>query len=523
MHGPTCIFWANLIPFSLQGISLSIACGVGHIPSGDQSACIACEDTETSSFDEEWGKYKCIACPVGRAGLQCERCLPGYFALRSLGPHEPCIMCTELELPARRKDLDITEPQLVGGSVCPGGVPGLTAGICPMHGMWVHTTESETRPQILVCESADACVKLASRDQRAEEYGNVVASADSPCHAWINGSADGAQPGAVCGEGYAGFLCSTCEVGTSKVDGKCLPCPGFDYGMLGLMVATNFLTALFLLHKSTKATVSKHEVEDIWYKVDLARTDILDVGGIGKALDLMGMHVPDPKVVAEMMKKDFGAKQGKVHKDDFVLARSQEAPTAALGTAIFFIQTFSLLAKGAIDLQAGEMLNMDAEATVGSCVSPLSKTAASAARPLHSITPVGHNCHNRIPLTLSFIVDYVQRFVLKVFATPAMLFLGILVAVPIWNFLRRLPCLRALWKRLHAPPKIEIVHAQRAALNAFLFCFAPLTRAAVEALVCRRACDGDDPRCDPILAKDMGVPSDLLAIADPELLLGVWA
>ena len=294
------------------------------------------------------------------------------------------------------------------------------------------------------------------------------------------------------------------------------------------MVATNFLTALFLLHKSTKSIVSKYEVEDIWYKVDFARTDILDVGGIGKALDLMGMHVPDPKVVAEMMKKDFGAKQGKVHKDDFVLARSQGAPTAALGTAIFFIQTFSLLAKGGIDLpllQAGEMLNMDPEATVGSCVSPLSKTAASAARPLHStsITPVGHNGHNRTPLTPSSIADYVQRFVLKVFATPALLFLGIAVGVPIWNSLRRLPCLRALWQRLHAPPRIEIVHAQRAALNAFLFCFAPLTRAAVEALVCRPACDGDDPRCDPILAKDMGVPSNLLAIADPELLLGVRA
>merc|ERR1711871_1720063 len=89
----------------------------------------------------------------------------------------------------------------------------------------------------------------------------------------------------------------------------------------------------------------------------------------------MGVYA-SPDKIADMMVKEFGAltegtKAMIVEKNHFVLARSTESPTAALGIAIFFIQSYTLLAKESSYFDAGDSINLDAESTAGQCLSPL--------------------------------------------------------------------------------------------------------------------------------------------------------
>merc|ERR1711865_820503 len=55
------------------------------------------------------------------------------------------------------------------------------------------------------------------------------------------------------------------------------------------------------------------------------------------------------------------------------------------------------------------------------------------------------------------------------------------------------------------PEKIKTVHWHRGLLNAFLYCFAPLTREAIQALVCVPTCTDDGEECEDVLAFDQGV------------------
>lgn len=242
-------------------------------------------------------------------------------------------------------------------------------------------------------------------------------------------------------------------------------------------------TALFLLHKSTKATCSSEEFRAIWHKVDTSHSGVLDAAGIKQVLALTGAQMSDERV-ASMCTKDFGARMSadgvslEVHADDFERKMASSAPTAALGTAIFFVQSFSLLVKDVSIFSSAGALDLDAEQVLGECISPLS---------------------------------YTERFVTKTVLTPLVLFGGLVMMVPVWNMLRRkLP--QEAWEKLQAPPQIERVHFQRGALNAFLFCFAPLTRSAVQTMVCVEPCSEkgsnahhDGEACDAVLAFDRGV------------------
>ena len=306
-------------------------------------------------------------------------------------------------------------------------------------------------------------------------------------------------------------MCATCVDGFSKVAGRCFECPGFDWKTLAIIVLVNFLSALFLLHKSTSATISKPELEKIWHKVDLYHANELGPNGVQKVLTLMGASLPENKLI-ETLKKEYNAhvraetaiastshtaqeelpvqnlsddedNEGKptddkktyvtdqglvVSKDSFINVRSKHSPSAAMGTAIFFVQTFGLLAKDASFFGMGEIFNLDVEEAAGRCLSPLS---------------------------------YSQRYFSKTVLTPVILCVGLLVSIPIWNSIRNL-----LKDKVHkSPPVIERIHVRRALVNTFLFCFAPLTRSSVEALVCINTCTDSDSKCVPVLMADMAV------------------
>jgi hypothetical protein len=443
--------------------------------------------------DAERG-WDCIDCPAGRSSCppsnpdclpterrECAYCLPGFFALSALRPSESCLACTvNITIPS--KSTYISKDSLTADveKICPGGLPGETAGICPQRGLWLFAPRPSSTPEFFDCESSLACSD--------RHVGFDAALTRTECHSWLNTSAaqEGTavvQPGGLCGNGYEGFMCGRCKAGWNKVASKCVPCPGTDWGMLALVLVQNFFIAFLLLHKSTKATVSSTEIEDIWYKVDLQRTKVLNQESVTRVLELMGVYVDSSEKVEQMMRKDFKATtridHGKettelvIHLEEFVIARRQESPTAAMGTAIFFIQTFALLAEEAEYFKTADTLNMDAEATLGKCTTPLT---------------------------------YTERFVMKAVLTPVSVFLFIAVSAPLWNLLRRCGCMQKVWQKLKAPPSITREHVQRAALNAYMFCFAPLTRAAVEALLCKPTCkDTDTADCTVYLAKDMGV------------------
>ena len=70
----------------------------------------------------------------------------------------------------------------------------------------------------------------------------------------------------------------------------------------------------------------------------------------------------------DLITKEFGP--GAIDVEDFVRVRSASQPTTGFAVAIFFVQTFALLAKDA-DLRLRRRLNMDSEQALGACVAPL--------------------------------------------------------------------------------------------------------------------------------------------------------
>ena len=69
-----------------------------------------------------------------------------------------------------------------------------------------------------------------------------------------------------------GFMCRECAEGQRKIGGKCIVCDKFSWFMPGQTLMVNFLIALALLHKSTRATVSYDELALVWNKVDIHKT-----------------------------------------------------------------------------------------------------------------------------------------------------------------------------------------------------------------------------------------------------------
>ena len=147
-----------------------------------------------------------------------------------------------------------------------------------------------------------------------------------------------------------------------------------------------------------------------------------------------------PQQKDDMMHQHFGGR-GPISVDDFCRVRGKSQPTTGFAVAIFFVQTFALLAKDAGFFGFADALNMDSEQALGACVAPLT---------------------------------YHQRFFSKMIITPVIMFAGVPLAANLEsNASDR--CLKARFAKMNLPTAIRPVHRQRGILNAFLYCFAPLT------------------------------------------------
>jgi hypothetical protein len=167
-------------------------------------------------------------------------------------------------------------------------------------------------------------------------------------------------------------MCLHCNANSSKVGGKCFDCPGYDFQTMLLSLLTNLFTALFLLHKSTIATVSRTEIEEIWLKVDVDGTGELAGEDVGTVLRLLGKDLSEAQLKKRLTQSlNAVPPRFAVPRETFVAFQSYETPTAAIGTAVFFVQTFALLAKDASFFGMGSLLNLDAEEASGRCLSPM--------------------------------------------------------------------------------------------------------------------------------------------------------
>jgi hypothetical protein len=190
------------------------------------------------------------------------------------------------------------------------------------------------------------------------------------------------------------------------------------------------------------------------------------------------------------------AKNMLIRKQDFVAVEfTALGGSASLGIAIFFIQTFALIMTESALFGSLSIVNFDTDAAIKQCTAPFTFTerfsrARSHCRfapPLIHFTPDFTNIFGASSTSEATVRPH-PRFYISVVGKPAFLSLALLLAVPIWNFLRAaLP--QSLWARFRAPPKIKHVHCHRALVNIFLSLFAPLTRASMEILICKSTCE----------------------------------
>jgi hypothetical protein len=169
----------------------------------------------------------------------------GYYAYSA---DKPCQRCAELVLPVRTPgNREALQALLAEPSTCPGGTAGTAAFISPLSGTWVHITDAGNA-ELIGCENAAACV---SDEKEVREW--LDAANNTHWRVAANESLQLRRHlGGACGEGYEGFLCRSCKDGYLKLGGKCIVCDKFDWRMLGQALVVLLMTALFLLHKSTR-------------------------------------------------------------------------------------------------------------------------------------------------------------------------------------------------------------------------------------------------------------------------------
>jgi hypothetical protein len=394
--------------------------------------------------------------------------MPGYFSYHE---DHACRLCGDLVLPATLANKD--DPiNLALPDVCPGGAKVSAAVIIPQTQLWVHVGATNNI-ELIGCENEDACVSLETAGS------NVTAwLAQSLALTPVQRRRLQAQPierqqfSAHCGVGYKeppNFICGKCAEGYVKIGGHCVECRAFDMSMLASSLAVYMiLTPLFLLHKSTKLVVSKIEIRKCWNKVDTDGDGLLTLDDVKDVITLLDFVISEhafAKLIDEIGVNDDGF----VGVDDFVRYQSKSAPTAALQTATFFIQTFVLILKEAKFFGLAEALNLDLEASAGKCVTPL---------------------------------NTFQRFYTKLALTPTTLILGTILMCPVWNFLRRrLP--HKIWDKVQSPQRITKTHVNRTFLNTFIFCYAPLTAAAIQMMICVKTCEAEE--CTRVMQSDFGV------------------
>jgi len=246
-------------------------------------------------------------------------------------------------------------------------------------------------------------------------------------------------------------------------------------------ILSSFMISMFLLFKSMQpVNFSRTELENIWAKVDVDGKTWLGLQDMVILVRMKGVQLPDYEVPPLSFFEDrYVVQDGKVTFQSFMAGEIKDQKSSELAIFVFHFQTYALLAEGFYTRLAATG-NVDVEEAVGDCLAPLA---------------------------------FEQRFIHRALVTPLMILLFVpvsfMVLPQIWRCLR-MKCMKWLtwnskWKVV-LPDRILKVHAQRAALNVYLFVFAPVTLPAMEILSCTSPCDDADTcKHERRLAFDMSI------------------
>jgi hypothetical protein len=281
-------------------------------------------------------------------------------------------------------------------------------------------------------------------------------------------------------------MCAECRAGYNKVNGNCVVCDGLSASTLATNLIFQLLTAVFLVYNSTTTIVTEHEVEDTWDIVDVESSGSLDAEGVRAVLSLMGVEHSSAEL-HHMLKSVFDAHVQKVSEDEEALVVlkhkfvsvtvAASSPSAAVGTFIFFVQTFGLFMSDAPDTGGFQTVLMifdfNFEASSGHCM---------------------------------YTFSYVQRYLVQLLGVPIFLCACILsVVAPAYNALRSSERLSTLLHLHRRPVELSIVHVKRAIVGVLMVCYAPTMRSSFEILACIDTCSGNSADCPRVLAADISV------------------
>lgn len=273
--------------FAEAGASTCTACIAGRYDN-DGDAATPCIPCSAGRFSAREGQTECLPCKFTNAGItslagsvDCGLCNTGYYNYNSSSSSLQCTACSRVENTRRPAPLALlTSKEMMNEDICPGGPPG-SAIIIPQEGLWVHLLQNGT-PELLSCENSIACMG-ANRSS------------------WPSGSSGG-----VCNENYRGFMCRECRDSFAKIDGRCVPCEGFNISIMFQSLCVTLCMTMVLLLTAMRAVVSVSEFHLVWNKVDVHHTGYLDEDGIISVLQLLGVGKSDAEVIADELMDDIG-------------------------------------------------------------------------------------------------------------------------------------------------------------------------------------------------------------------------
>lgn len=273
--------------FAEAGASTCTACIAGRYDD-DGDAATPCMPCSAGSFSAREGQTECLPCKVANAGttslagsVDCGLCNTGYYNYNASSTSLQCTACSQIENLRRPAPLSLlTSREMLSSEICPGGPPG-SAIIIPQEGLWVHLLQNGI-PELLSCENSIACMRANRSSWPSERSGGV-------CHG-----------------DYTGFMCRECREGFAKIDGRCVPCEGFNISIVLQSLCVSLCMAMVLLQTATNAVVSVVEFHLVWDKVDVHHTGYLDTDGVIAVLQLLGVGKGDAQVIAAELLDELG-------------------------------------------------------------------------------------------------------------------------------------------------------------------------------------------------------------------------
>jgi hypothetical protein len=275
-----------------------------QLPSCGNSTCQLQDSNCPGGSQFDFASENCTACPVGKqtqgGSARCgycpestapnearTACVCKIFHVNSWAANrtgDVCIPCAKVANCEPCQSTKLTtngggtgiadvvkgQPNCAGGSrsshtcECTGGVPGVSANLCPSEGFYLHFSQDASDSYledvgdwtdpffgVLTSQRVNAVHKLlpcgkhgsfSTARSRCRHWSECAGANQSTCNVTQN----------CCAPGYRGAMCEHCEPPGIRIAGACMICTGYDKNAItvALVVALGFV--LYIVYSSTK-------------------------------------------------------------------------------------------------------------------------------------------------------------------------------------------------------------------------------------------------------------------------------